>query len=471
MADTFTRREVLRTLAAAAALPALGANAQARRIGIIGGGMAGVSLAWLLDGRHDVVLLEARDAIGGNVQTVEVAIDGVPVIVDVGAQYFHPGPYPLYTQLLELLGLYPPAPGQSHSFAASITLDASGESTPRFVSPVLPSRAWPIFAPWNQAGIEAFAVAFAAAKEREEQNASWALTLDEWLPTLGLSQEQWEGMLLPWAASLFTGSIAQARGFSARAAMIFVAKAAPESALDPVLYYVLNEGMAEPLRRMVDQLTTVQLLTGARVRRVSRNLSGGFTIRCFDGRVEIVDDLILASSGPSTLRLLQNVAGTGAQQAALGGIEFADARLALHTDPIYAPSDPLLWSFLNSRIEAGSCEASMWMGPVLDAPPPATAAKLWKSWITHRTQPPAEALHEASFRHMVPTPQSLAAQNALRALQGNGGIWIAGGYTHPYDSQETALLSAVEIAVALGAASQRTDALLSRPGAAPTVRW
>jgi uncharacterized protein len=121
----WTRRDVLRTLGAA----------------------AGVALAWLLDGDRDVVLLEARSAIGGNVQSVEVDLDGQPFLVDLGAQYFHPGPYPLYTALLTALGLYAPGPAAAaHSFPASITLTADTAPALRFVSPVLPQRSWPLFA-------------------------------------------------------------------------------------------------------------------------------------------------------------------------------------------------------------------------------------------------------------------------------------------------------------------------------------
>ena len=128
--------------------------------------MAGVALAWLLDGDRDVVLLEARDSIGGNVQSVDVDLDGQSFVVDMGAQYFHPGPYPLYTALLTALGLYAPGSGpvESHAFPASITLTADAEPSLRFVSPVLPQRAWPLFAQWNQAGTAAFLLAFSAAK-------------------------------------------------------------------------------------------------------------------------------------------------------------------------------------------------------------------------------------------------------------------------------------------------------------------
>jgi predicted NAD/FAD-binding protein len=457
----WTRRELLRSFMAATGLPALDVSTPRRRVGIIGGGMAGVSLAWLLDGECDVVLLEARESIGGNVRGVDVELDGQSFVVDIGAQYFHPGPYPLYTALLGALGLYTPGSpdsGESHIFPASITLTAAAEPSVRFVSPVLPQRWWPLFAQWNQPGTIAFARAFSEAKRREAADESWALTLGDWLPTLGLSRDQWEGMLLPWAASLFTGDIEQARGFSARAAMIFAAKALPANPLQPTLYYVLEHGLGQVLQRLIDQTSTVSVITSAPVLQVSRESRGRFRIGCLDGRMFFVDDLVLAS-GPGSLRLLEGMRGTGLQQAALRGIEFQPARLALHVDPIYAAPDARLWSFLNCRIEGSFCEASMWLASVLSVPQPLTAAKIWKSWTTHRAQQPALVLHEAFFNHMVPTPATLVAQAALRGLQGHGGVWFAGGFTFPYDAQETALASALQVAIGMNVSSVRTRAL------------
>ena len=266
-------------------------------------------------------------------------------------------------------------------------------------------------------------------------------------------------MLLPWVASLFSGSIAQARTLSARAAMIFAAKALPDNALDPILYYVLNRGMVEPLRRMIQQMPDVQVLTGARVTKVEREPHGGFRLGCANGRTVFTDDLVFAAPAEPSMKLLQGIPGTIAQQLALRGIEFHDARLILHTDPAYAPGGPNYWSFLNCRVSGDYCESSMWMAQVLAAPGARTAAKLWKSWVTHRDREPQQILHEVRFRHMLPTPGSIIAQALLSKLQGLGGLWFAGGYTFPYDSQETALLSAINIAWRLQVSSSRAAAL------------
>ena len=467
MKTFWTRRDVLKTIAATAATPVLASAAQPRpTVAIIGAGMAGVSVAWLLDGLRDVILIESRDAIGGNVRSLEVDLDGHQFTVDLGAQFFHPGPYPVYTTLLESLGLFPPdaaAPPPSAAFPASITLEHPDEATPRFVSPINPTRPWPVSTDWNLPGLLAFFNAFLAAKAREQNDESWSLTLGDWLPTLGLSQAQWEGMILPWAASLFSGDIEQARGMSARAAMLFAAKALPDDLTEQVVYYVLGNGLIEPMQRMLDQCSTVQLLTATAVSGVTRGGGGRFSVHCADGQSFAVDDVVFAASGPATLQLLQDVPASARERAALSGIEFHHASLALHTDPVYAPANPEHWSFLNCRLQGTSfCEASMWMADVVTGAPHATAAKLWKSWTTHRLVQPAQVLHQADFMHMLPTPASIDAQAATRQLQGKTGLWFAGGYLFPYDAQETALLSAIEVASGLsGGGTPRGDALLS----------
>jgi predicted NAD/FAD-binding protein len=465
MTTTWTRREVLKTIAATAATPVLASGAQPRpTVAIIGAGMAGVSVAWLLDGLRDIVLIESRDTIGGNVRSLDVELDGHQFAVDLGAQFFHPGPYPVYTTLLERLDLFPPeiaAPPPSVAFPASITIESPDEADPRFVSPIDPGRP-PIFEDWNVPGLTAFFTTFNAARAREQNDESWALTLGDWLPTLGLSQEQWEGIMLPWAASLFSGDIEQARGMSARAAMLFAAKALPDDITQQVVYYVLRNGLIEPMERMLDECSTVQVLTNTAVTGVSRGGSQRFTVHCAGGQSFAVDDVVFAASGPGTMQLLNGVPASGAEQAALSGIEFHPATLALHTDAIYAPANPEYWSFLNCQPHGTSfCEASMWLADIVTAAPPATAAKLWKSWTTHRQVLPTQVLHQADFMHMLPTPASIQAQTNTRQLQGRTGLWFAGGYLFPYDAQETALLSAIEVANGLnGGSTPRGDELL-----------
>lgn len=75
------------------------------RVGIVGGGLAGVACGWLLDGVADAVIFESRRTVGGHAHTIPVAVGSRNILVDVGAQFFSPGPHPTYSKLLELIGL------------------------------------------------------------------------------------------------------------------------------------------------------------------------------------------------------------------------------------------------------------------------------------------------------------------------------------------------------------------------------
>jgi predicted NAD/FAD-binding protein len=251
--------------------------------------------------------------------------------------------------------------------------------------------------------------------------------------------------------------------------MFFAAKVLPPNPLAPIEYFVVKPTMGEVLRRLLEQCTTTQVVTNARVRYVVRDALGTFHIGCDDGRTLLADDVVFAASGPATLTLLNGVAGTAPDRAALRQIEFHVARLAIHGDPAYVPSSPALWSFLNCRIHGGFCEASMWMASVLGDGAASPAAGVWKSWVTHRL-PPAQLFHETAFLHMLPTPAALAGQVALRARQGRNGVWYAGGYLFPYDAQETALWSALHVALGMGATSSRSQQLLAQAPSAPLDR-
>ena len=215
--------------------------------------------------------------------------------------------------------------------------------------------------------------------------------------------------------------------------------------------------MIEPLNRMVAQLTTAQVATAMPVDAVAPAAGGGYMVQPHQGSAQQFDAVVFAASGPPTLALLQGLPGTALARNALQGIGFFPARLALHADPAFAPAERRWWSFLNCRAEDTNCEASMWLDPVLGIDD-----GLWKSWITHRAAP-QQVLASADFLHVLPSPASIVSQRLLATQQGKNGLWFAGGYTLPFDSQETALLSAITVAEGLGGGSARTRLLRRRP--------
>jgi monoamine oxidase len=99
------RRDVLKIGAAALAAPAAAQPRVARKVIVVGGGIAGLSCGYDLTTRgHEVVVLEASGRAGGHVRTVHDPLaDGL--YADVGAEHFYYPGYTLYWKYMKEFGL------------------------------------------------------------------------------------------------------------------------------------------------------------------------------------------------------------------------------------------------------------------------------------------------------------------------------------------------------------------------------
>ncbi len=458
------RRDMLKLVGAgglAALVPGCGGGGVRGRVGIVGGGAAGVMTAWLLDGAYDTVIVEAGPVLGGNLVTVEVDVRGQPAYIDVGPQYFHPGPYPTYSRLVTLLGL----DGDVYAAPSSITIFAPGEPTPRFVSPILPARVWPLQQDWNTPGVDAFTTLTRQAIDDDQHDHDWHETVDEFLGRLALTDAQRQQILLPWIASIAGVDLAITRGWSARAALVFLARATA-SLLETVAYQTMRHGMQGVLTALVAGCSTATVRTASKVTTVTRAPDGRLQVMTADGAVDTFDALVIAAPAHAAVRFLADLPGADAQRAALAKVEWTEARLLLHRDGLYAPTDPRMQSFLNCQAGATVCEGSMRLADALAPMADGQPVDLWKSWASFRAVEPAQVVHETAFKHVSITPGTHDAQVALRALSGAGGLWFAGGWTQDFDAQETCLVSALAVCTGLGA----SDSTHARALAAAAAR-
>ncbi|MFQ5738211.1 MAG: FAD-dependent oxidoreductase [Acidobacteriota bacterium] len=451
MASSDNRRSFLKKSTAAL----VGLSIEARRnllanpkprVGIVGGGLAGVSSAWLLDGVADTFLFENRPSLGGHTHTIPVEVENQVLLVDVGAQFVAPGPHPTYFKLLEVLGLLTPEdPDHDLTIEAelSITSTEEGQPLPRFVSPTT-SRRWPIRARWNTAGLLAF-LAFSQAAKELCQEGDYLLPLDDWLRSLPIREEEREQLILPLLAAMVGAPVEQTRRLSARSAVIFVACALPENPLDPFLYSNSLIGLGGNTERLSEDTGTLTTYLNAPLIRVRPLPDGRYRLRNRAGIFADVDIVIFASPPYVTGRLLGEIPQLAGAARILQQFEYFKTEISIHRDPIYMPQNPLFWSAYNPHLIDGHSEASVWLGVLRPVPPGQAPIRLFKSWATARPAPPQEEVFRRAFLHPLITPDFIQTQRELEAFQGTAGIWFAGSYTKEVDSQETALLSAVRV--------------------------
>eukprot|EP01037_Dinobryon_pediforme_P019287 gene19287-19681_t len=78
---------------------------QRQKIAVIGAGISGLASAYFLARRHDVVLYEAADYLGGHTNTVDVTLEDKTFAVDTGFLVFNEATYPNLIALFDELGV------------------------------------------------------------------------------------------------------------------------------------------------------------------------------------------------------------------------------------------------------------------------------------------------------------------------------------------------------------------------------
>jgi len=66
------------------------------KIAVIGSGISGLAISYLLNKKHNITLFEKNDYIGGHSRTVEINDNGKMLAVDTGFIVFNKHNYPLY---------------------------------------------------------------------------------------------------------------------------------------------------------------------------------------------------------------------------------------------------------------------------------------------------------------------------------------------------------------------------------------
>jgi predicted NAD/FAD-binding protein len=415
------------------------------KVGIIGGGAAGLACAWLLDGQHDVTLFERDDRLGGHAHTMEIDVDGRRVSVDAGFQFFGETPaYATFTRLLDLLDV------SRRSYRATLTVYDSQRQRPIAMPPVRGGRpVWSSLTPSALGTMIRFRK-FLAAVPAFVRRQDTTLTIGEYLQQQHLPRSFVDGFLLPLLVSFWCVDRSEFLRFAAYNALYYLGANMP-SGLQAPRQSEIPGGMETYVDALVGELgSNTRLHAGTAIRAIERE-GNGYVVLGDSGDRHVFDQVILATNAHHALELIEAVPELEPVCRQLRRFEYFDTTIAIHGDRRLMPRSESAWSVVNVRGHGPHSSLSIWN----------SAAGVFKSWVSFDDALPEPLYAVATYQHGKVTPAYFDAQRRLKALQGRHGMWLAGLYAHDADSHESAIRSAVTVAQRLAPDSPRLGQLLA----------
>ena len=404
------------------------------RVAIIGAGIAGLGAARALHRRAEVTMFEAAPRPGGHVCTVDAA----GAAVDLGFIVFSRPSYPLFSALLDELGVASRPTAMSFSVAlpdGDRELEWSSASPGGwFAQParLASARHWRFLA----------AVAALLARARADVGTELARrsTLDEYLRARGVAGEVRDRFVVPLAAALWSLAPEHCGEFPAETWLRFMHHHGMLHVTRAHEWRTVIGGSRVYVRALLDRLA-LRLETGAAVERVHRD-EGGVTVVA-GGREHRFDRVLFATAAEAALAAL--AAPTDDERTVLGACRTSENRTVLHGDRAVMPRAPRAWASWNYRggDAEGGVAVTYWMNRLMGLPGPVD------HFVTLNPRGPlADVRHVEVFRHPRFDFAALAAQGALPRLQGRARTYFAGAWTG-FGFHEDGLRSGVHAAARL----------------------
>jgi predicted NAD/FAD-binding protein len=429
---------------------------------IVGAGAAGVFTAYEIQksypGQFDVRLFEAGPTIGGNVSSVDVEYGGQTYVIDAGAQFFYGKAQPNYLNLIGELGLDDQIP----LFPAGITIwDAATDRRLLWVPSTVGGHSRYTVADWRRL-VEFGEFLVAAALLNASSDPDWSLSVSDWLADVPLDDSFQQDVILNFLyqfVSLPYPRIGEASAVYATTYFVRSVFGTPSTGsaatADPasIPLFQTNQSMIGLLGILEQALAEsgVVAQTSSPVTAVAPG-EDGVTVTV-DGTPITAQHVVLACD-PAASGALLAAGGTAPSDLVVLlqelGEQYLDLSIVLQQNgACWMPSDESYWEGVTTLADTANQAVtfSAWFGPLRPPYDGDLLIPVFKSWGSPDLDMSSCADTFYSHVHDVPLPTTdfIALRDQLGAFQGRDGLLFAGGWTDWFDSQEAALLSAMNV--------------------------
>jgi len=406
------------------------------KIAVIGSGVSGLAISYLLNKKHNITLFEKNDYVGGHARTVEINDNGKMIAVDTGFIVFNKLNYPLLTSLFKYLDIK--VIKSAMSFGVSIDQGAIEYGTNTISSFFSQKKNLISFSFWKML-YDIFRFN-SKAKVTVEQNPS--INLEQLLEILKLSSWFKKYYLLPMGGSIWSTSVEEMLNFPAITFINFFENHGLLSISNQPQWYTVEGGSKEYVKKF-SQSFLEQIKLNAQIEKVVRG-EDCIEIHHKNKIVDKFDHVILATHPDTSLKLLESPSKL--EQDILGSINYQKNLMVLHSDVDFMPQRKNAWSswvyLSNSNNSEKQVSLSYWMNNLqrLDTSTPIIVT------LNPATKPNKNLIYDVyEFEHPVFNQKAIDAQKNIFKIQGASRIWYCGAWQR-YGFHEDGLLSAVNLA-------------------------
>ncbi|WP_329063840.1 NAD(P)/FAD-dependent oxidoreductase [Amycolatopsis sp. NBC_01480] len=414
-----------------------------QRIAVIGSGVAGLTAAYLLQRRHEVLLFEADDRLGGHAHTHDVpSAHGGTIGVDSGFIVHNEHTYPTLLRLFGELGVRT----QETEMSMSIRCDGCGlqYAGAKGLRGLFAQRRNVADPRYLRMLVEVKRFHRHAARLLSRPDVG-DVTLGAFLAIGGYPAYFVDHFVLPLVSTVWSADRMDTLQYPARYLFEFLRNHGLLSVKNSPTWRTVVGGSREYVELAAKQLTAVHLSTP--VRSVTRT-ARGVEIRDDADTPHRVDHVVIATHADQALRLLGQP--TPAEQDVLGAFRYSRNEAWLHTDTSVLPSVAAARAGWNYRTpvcgaDSDAVQISYDMNRLMRLDEPEGYVVTLNP---HAAPSAGSVVAKMDYEHPVYTPESVAAQRKLVTLN-DGVVAFAGAY-HGWGFHEDGCSSGLRAAESFG---------------------
>ena len=405
------------------------------KIAVIGGGVAGIVAAHLLQNDHQVTLFEQHDYLGGHTHTVTIE-EGpdAGTGVDTGFIVFNEATYPLFIAFLDHLGVASRATEMSFGFHCRETgftyagnnLNGVFSQRANLVSP----RFWRFLLEIGR---------FCRQAEADLAGDADLGTLADYLARHRFQPFMADHYLAPMAAAIWSTPAGRVTAFPARSFLRFFKNHGLLDLRHRPRWRTVSGGSHSYVRAFRDRFRGAIRLDSP-VQQV-RRADDGVELAFADRSAERFDAVVVAAHADQALRLLADPSAD--ESRLLGAWRYELNTTVLHTDTSVLPPAERAWACWNFRRERGDQgERPVYVTYSMNLLQGLTTRR---HYLVTLNRPggydEGQVLARMDYHHPLYTDASMATQAALPSLNGVRRTWFCGSY-FGYGFHEDAVRSA-----------------------------